>query len=323
MATASTSTSQAIGRRGRHKAPLRTRLYAWWEGTDPDVPGDAAATTLVVDAVVDDPVWSEQRAAVAQLIWGEDATEPGGPARTWDMVRTMGLDSSNTLLDMSAGLGGAARLIAKQSGAWVTGMEPSKTLARQAMARSSAAGMAKRAPVQYYDPETLELPARTFDAVVARDVFFTSKNKEALFATIAESMKGGGQIVFTDYLLREPGLERDEAVSEWIEAEPVRPSLWSVEEVVHYLRTIGLAVRVTEDITQEHRAQIVEGMAALQAKREGLHKLDKSVADVLIAEAEHWARRVAVLDAGSVRVYRIYARKPDLGDGPARTLSDW
>jgi len=317
-----------MGGSRRRKPSLRTRLHAWWEGAEEPADEDAEAApapsqTLVIEATVDEALWSEARAEIAQLIWGEEATDPGGPDKVWDMVRPMGLDNSNTLLDMSAGLGGAARLIAKESGAWVTGMEPSKTLARQAMARSSAAGMTKKAPVQYYDPETLELPERTFDAVVAKEVFFTAKNKEALFATISESLKGGGQIVFTDYLLREPGLDRDPAVVAWLEAEPVRPTLWSVEEVVHYLRTMGLEVRITEDVTQDHRAQILEGMSALQEKRKDIHRLDKSVADVLIAEAEHWARRVAVLDTDAVRVYRIYARKPEIFDGPARTLSDW
>lgn len=324
---ASATNTERTQQEGPPRPSLRARLYAWWEGVElpPPAADDkvVAPQTLVLGATADDPVWTEERVEIAQLIWGDDSTDPGGPEKVWEMVKPLGLDSSNTLLDMSAGLGGAARLVANKAGAWVTGIEPSKTLAKQGMSRSKAAGLTKKAPVKYYDPDALELPARTFDAVVAKQVFFTAKNKEALFDTISGALKGGGQIVFTDYLLRAKGLENEEVVARWVESEPITPHLWAVEEVVACLRSLGMEVRVTEDISDEYRATIIEGMKALEDKRRDIHKLDKELAQLLVDEAELWAHRVAALDSGHVRVYRIYARKPDTHDGPARTLSDW
>lgn len=326
LSSARAPTNDPTDEQDRRKPGLRARLHAWWEGVDPPPVEESPVVvpqTVVIEPTSDEQGWTEDRVEIAQLIWGSDATDPGGPEKVWEMVKPMGLDNTNTLLDMSAGLGGAARLIASKAGPWVTGMEPSKTLAKQGMRRSKAAGLNKKAPVKYYDPDALDLPQRAYDAVVAKEVFFTAKNKEALFTSITESLKNGGQIVFTDYLLREPGLDREPHVARWIESEPAQPHLWAISEVVHFLRTMGLEVRVTEDVSDEYRRTILVGMAALQEKRKHIHKLEKKVAEALVEEAELWARRVEVLDSGHVRVYRIYARKPEVVGEPGRTLSDW
>lgn len=327
MNTATAQASETRLRQDRRKPSLRTRLHAWWEGIEVQVPPErqqpAAPEPAPVETYPDDPLWSEERVEVAQLLWGDDATDPGGPRRVWEMVKPLGLDSTKTLLDLNAGTGGAARLIAQKCGAWVTGMVPSETLARVGAAKSTAAGLSKKAPVQGYDPDSFELPRRSFDAVVSNEMFFTARKKQALFSAISDALKTGGQLVFTDYLLREPGLEEEDAVKRWVATEPVTPTLWSVEEVVHYLRSLGLDVRITEDVTDEYRAEVLVGMTTLQERRREIHKLDDATAELLIAEAEMWAARIAALDSDCVRVYRIYARKLDTDDGTVRTLSDW
>ena len=320
---------------------LRERLHAWWEGVDPvpaeetdsadarrDAPepepsAEEQATATAARAEVDEAAWSEDRIAVSELAWGEGHTRPGDREFMQKTAQQLNLDSSASMLDLSAALGSNAREMAESFGVWVAALDPSTKLTEKSAEKSAEAGLSELVPVANYDPETVELPEDSYDCVVARDVLFTTKNKERLFETIAEALKTDGELVITDYMLARTGADSD-ALRDWTASEPLRPYLWSVEEFVAILLQLKLDIHLKEDLTERYRGLIVAGLEELMAKCEDHEKLDKQAGDALLNEVELWARRKAVLESGDVKVVRIYARKLDLDkNGPLRTMGDW
>ncbi|HEX7008148.1 MAG TPA: methyltransferase domain-containing protein [Alphaproteobacteria bacterium] len=305
---------------------FRSRLRAWWHGLDMEVAPEPQVERPVPPAPAaertpDGAAWSPMRIKAAELVIGDDCRTPIGPDKAVEALKPLGLTNAKAVLEVGAGLGNAARHIAAVYGAWVSGYESSASLAEQAMARSVAAGMAKKAPIIHVDLEALKQPETTFDCVYGREPFFTVKNKSALFETLVGAMKAGGELVFTDYMLRAPDVG-SATVREWTAGEPVEPHPWTLEQLVALLRKLRLDVRVSQDYSKQFRDLAVRRLEALVTKNETL-SADPSQTELLLREVEMWGRRVNVLDSGDVQVHRIYARKSGGADGKIRGMSNW
>ncbi len=303
---------------------LKTRLRAWWEGYDLSVlkplAGNEAAAAAEAMATppaplppagaeqLDQngrPIWTANRVKVAETLWGEDFTSPGGVEHTTYLVKPFGINSSMSILDMAAGLGGVARTIAKEYKAWVTGMEASPLLAQLGQERSLKGGFAKSAPVEAYNPEQINL-TRRYDGIFAKEAFFTVQNKEGLFDSIAKGLKDGGQLVFTDYCLAHKS-DMTPTLAGWIKKEPIPPTLWTVEQVITALRKRKLDVRTNEDITQVQKQLILRSLGHF-LQHLNTHALDAQTKMAVLDEVELWARRMKAFDDG-LKVYRFYCMK--------------
>ncbi len=310
---------------------FRVRFLAWWQGKNAEdvaaelgsedeslketlakkpLAGVASLEFKAEEAAPEltDKNWPAERIKIVETIWGPGFIDPGDSEHVLKLVRPFGMNSSMNVLDLGAGLGGPARAIAEDSKAWLTGMEGSDALAAAGMERSVNAGMSKKAPVNHTDFETIELRPNFFDRVFSKEALFTVADKERLFKMVFTALKDEGQFVFTDYMVRERGAE-SQAVKDWIEHEPVQPHLWSPDRTEAYLKRLTFDIRVVEDITKGARRRIFEGWQKFIDTHEPGSIPDELVPS-LVDEAEHWARRVAALDSGNIRMYRIYALKP-------------
>ena len=316
---------------GETNISIRVRFLAWWQGRNAEdvaaelgsedeslqetlkkktVAGVASLEFKQEEAApeITDKNWPEERIKIAEIIWGPGFIGPGGSEYVLKLVQPFGMNSSMNVLDLGAGLGGPARAVAEDSKAWLTGKENSDALAIAGMVRSTNAGMSKKAPITHADFETIKLRPKFFDRVYSKEALFTVADKERLFKMVFTALKNEGQFVFTDYMLRERGAE-SQAVKDWIAHEPVQPHPWSSDRTEAYLKRLGFDIRVVEDITKGARRRIFEGWQKFIDTHEPGSIPDELVSS-LVDEAEHWARRVAALDSGNIRVYRIYALKP-------------
>lgn len=297
-------------------ARLRQRFVAWWEGyylpDEPTAAPEPSADTAG-DATASPPQgeledrWSAARIKVSELIWSDGFSFPGGAEHVLKLVKPMGLTKEKSMLDIGSGLGGAARVISKTFGTWVTGMEASETLAAAGMAASERAGLGKKAPIESFDPSTVILPARKFDAVFARLIFLPLSDKKRLLAQMCETLKPGGQLMFLEFVLSAPGATSP-ALAAWQAGEDHPPHLWTTDEFAKQMRALKMDVRVAEDMTSEFRGLVLEGWARL-AKALKPSTLAPDEAKSLTHEVELWGRRIAALDAGTLRMARFYAIK--------------
>ncbi|AWK87740.1 SAM-dependent methyltransferase [Azospirillum thermophilum] len=324
----------------------RARLEAWWEGYDladlqrridrmasgprsalrpvesvgtaahPHPAGTAAA---VEASAVDyerlslqqldrqgEPVWSPARAEGAQLLWGDDQVGPSDAQWMVDSVRSFGLNPAKSVLDLSAGLGGTARALVNSYDTWVTGLEASPVLAKMAMERSKALGLAKKAPVAHYDPEQFN-QAGSFDLVMADRVVHGVRDKDGLLDRIADCVKPRGGILLFDYVIEGTPGSWDNW-NGWRSEEPLEVYPWTGTRLADELSQRNLDLRVCEDLTRLHRRQIIERVRRLG---ETLQQAvpGARVLSALARELSLWWMRLKVLGSG-LRFFRYVAVKP-------------
>lgn len=297
---------------------------AWWEGYDlsslarktTDTEGTGADTRPKSTAEPPKaglnrhgkPLWTATRIEVSEQIWGKGFISPGGDDYVPYLVKPLGLNPAMSVVDLSAGLGGTTRAMAKQFGAWVTGLEGSPLLGQAGMQRSIDAGLGRQAPVELYDPEDFSFKKRV-DAVFSKEAFFTIHNKDRLLDGIEACLKSRGQVLFTDYIL-ESQSDFSRALHHWAEREPLEPKLWTLDEVKNALMQRNLDLRIFEDITESHRSMILKSVQGFTEHLEKYH-LDKETKVNVVEEVETWALRVGALSAG-LKCYRFFALKPAL-----------
>jgi ubiquinone/menaquinone biosynthesis C-methylase UbiE len=309
----------------RAKIPLRLRVKAWWEGHDLELRRRELEKKPILTADKHhkvryegpDKEWETARIALMQEVWGPGFAGPGGEERILELVKPLGLNPAMSLLELGAGLGGAARIMADHFGVWVSGLEADPPLAEAGMELSTIAGLAKKAPVNVVDPENLEPQSKAYDCVFSKESLFTVKDKDRLFEVIDLTLKDRGQMLFTDFVLAEPDLSSP-AIDAWLAAERVTPRPWALEDYAKVLTHHKLDTRISEDITDETRKQITECWANYMSRVDQT-SLDDAMSSALVSEAEMWTRRVKLMEAGDLKVCRILAVKPH----SERLLSDW
>lgn len=249
--------------------------------------------------------WSADRIQIMEKMWGEGHSFPGNDRYVDHLVTPLGMNKEMSVLDLNAGLGGMARKIAVDFGSYVTGFDMDQTVASRGMIMSIAAGKAKQASITAYNPETFTA-SRKYDCIFARELFFKIIAKEKLFNAISGSIKsGGGQLVFTDYLLDSVSRQKP-AIQRWFEKEPSAAPL-TLPETIKYWKGFGFDMRVAEDQTDTYRDEILKGLAEFVSFL-SLNIPDKETKGLILNEIDFWGRRVAAMKQG-LKYYRFYGIK--------------
>lgn len=313
------------------KIPLKTKFKVWWEGYDiedvearlraaagapppsaPPVPKQLPAEQALSASMT----WDAGRVEISQYIWGEGYCGPGGPEHVIGLSKLLALSPEMSALVIGAGLGGPARVLAKEFGVWITGVEHSKELAAAGMELSTMAGLAKKAAIMAYDPTAAEPFARNFDRALSKDGMFTVADKGHLIGCVAKKLKDGGLFLITDYFLRDEAAAADSSYRAWKDGEPVTPYPITGGNMVALLADSGFTVRVNEDISDQYAAMITQAWTAAdkvagQLMANGAEGRQKITA--LVLEAELWSRRAALLTGGQLQLRRILAIKNGAG----------
>ncbi|HEY9548890.1 MAG TPA: methyltransferase domain-containing protein [Kiloniellaceae bacterium] len=297
------------------------RLKAWWEGYDlairakQQVPLDSGV--LSQDAVHYEATGPRSmRLEVMQQIWGKGMSGPGDEDYILRLVKPLGLNPAHTIIDVGAGLGGATRLISEKFDIWITGLESDREVADAGMELSTMAGLAKRAPIHYFDMDRYEFRENSTDCVISKEALFTVEDKDRLLKEIIRMIRPRGQLLFTDYVLSEKADER--AVFAWADGEPKRPNAWTMRDYETALTDARLDIRIKEDITEEVYGIITGSWAHFLSSMKG-KTVDKDTAAAVTTAVELWTRRTRAIDAGALRICRFHALKKEA----EKMLSDW
>lgn len=298
---------------------LKERFRAWWEGYDLD-PGRRTNThgpSHDVRYEAGPLEWETSRIRLAEALWGEGFISPGGPDYVLSMIKFFGLDPSMSVLDLGAGLGGATRVMCEKFGVWARGLEEDPQLVEAGMALSTKAGMAKRAPIEGFDPESLELKPKSIDCIFSKEYLYRVEHKRELLRTLEGALKGRGQLLFTDYVLAKAHGSSD-LLEAWKESEPSPPHLWSVQDYENAFGKLHLDIRVIDDITEAFHKMVTTRWAAYMLSIK-THGLDDDLASCLMEEVERWTRRMQLLESDEVHICRFHVVKKDTN----RLLSNW
>lgn len=269
--------------------------------SSPSEPHPAAAAIGVPDEAAP-PL---EPLTVRQWLWGAGFIIPGNADYVLKLVKPFAPNPAMSFLDVAAGLGGPARAIVAAFDTYMTGLERDPELARRGMEMSVAAGKQKHAPISAMDPESFELKSGAFDGILGRDATYMVQDKERFLRVLLLALKHRGQLLLTDYVV-EPRLAERSELGIWSSLQPHRSSLWTLQQYVDCLKNLGCDIRITEDITQDLKLQIVLGWDHL-VHAVDIKALPRQHKVTIVNEAEHWVKTIMALDAGVVKAYRFYA----------------
>lgn len=310
------------------KLDLGTRLYAWWEGyrlpgepkkSAAAVPAAPAVRTAVKKSATDTTpsvpaasatpkdFWSPERILVAQLIWGDGFSFPGGGDFAADLAAALLVDKRSTVLDVGCGLGGGTRTIVNRYGAAAHGFDLSPELAKAGDAMSAKEGLDLRAPIASLDLAKPDWKPRFYDAALLRNVVSLVTDKSGLVRETGNALKPGGRFLLLDWALPDDE-SRGAKFAAYLEGEPRVPYLGTVAQLTFLIESLGYTVRRSDDYTREFRPIVLEGWRKIDTiVAKGM--LNPAEGRALMNEAQLWARRIAAVDAGELRVARIEALK--------------
>ena len=334
------------------KIPLKLRLKAWWEGYDTDELKERLADQMPDGGALGgaqkknrmsmkeqarqeqldlknaseegeelDP-WDADKVNISQFIWGDGFCGPGGPDYIVTLSKLLALSPEMSMLQLGAGLGGPARVLADRFGVWITGYEESALLVERGNEMSKMQGMERKAALERYNPDTLEEFTRKFDRAMAKEALFTIKDKRHIINALEEKLKPGGLFLITDYVAGSEAAKSSENYVSWKVGERSTPYTVLVEDYEEMLKEANMQVRVNEDISDTYVNMInkawsgADEIAAKLAKEENGSRMIQ----VLMREAEFWTRRKKLLESGDLKLQRIVANKKS--NGPSM-MSDW
>jgi len=303
------------------RIPFWMRLKAWWEGYDLSLREKGFVPLEMGELSQDEvrynsPEWLSKRLEIMQEIWGSGMVGPGDPAYILKLVKPFGLDPAFTVIEVGAGLGGATRTIADHFEIWMTGLEADREVADAGMELSTMAGLAKRAPIHFFDVDKYQFREASTDCVFSKESLYLVEDKKRLLYEIINMIKPRGQLLFTDYVLAEDARPKD--VAAWKKDEPVTPYPWTLKEYEAALTEARLDIRIKEDITDDVYKIITSSWATFLTGLRG-RELDKATSDAIEESVDLWTRRTKAIDSGTLRLCRFHALKKDA----EKMLSDW
>ncbi len=236
------------------------------------------------------------------------------------LLDPLALEAGKEVLDIGAGLGGGALLLAKKYGAKVSALERNKKFVDHC--NSSDHPISGHSEIDFgpFDPNTIELRARKYQAAIVRETFLSVANKEAFLKKIKDALLPGGHLILIEYALRETDL-KSTAIEQWIEQEGLENKLKSTSEFVSLIRLNGINPEsnkiVAKYCLQRFDAawkEVLELLTELASEK----PVDKEVAVALLEEASLIANRTTALKSGDLTVFQLHARAKG-----SSTLSEW
>ncbi len=211
-------------------------------------------------------------------LWQWDQDHYGGLAAVEALAHRAAIAPGMAVLDVCAGLGGPARVLAHRYGVRVTGVDLTHS---RCAAGARLTALVRLQPLVRHvrgDAQRLPFRARVFDAVVSQEGLLHVPDKAAVLAECARVLRPGRRLAFSDWIAR-PRLADNERrrLFEWMAAV----SLQTVEGYRVLLARAGFRGIATEDLSEEwtdilrERLRMYRGLRAQTVARFGQARYDE------------------------------------------------
>lgn len=299
------------------KTEARAKFYAWWEGYE-YAPADKAAPpppppkaerprARPTGKVIVKDSWPPERVKVAQMVWGDGFSFPGGADYAVELARDLALGPHTRALDLGCGLGGGTRAVARSYGAVVEGWDLSPDLIVEGHGLSIREGIADRAPIDFLDIDRTAFAEKRYGAALVRNMLSLLSDKEAVLRKVASGLAPGAPFVLVEFCLGRADAH-GEALDAYRLGEATAPRLLTIQDLRMRIEAAGFAIVKAEDHSQAFAKVVLAGWAKIDAlvKR---GQLDAKEGKALMGEAELWRRRLEAMRGGDLRAAKVLATR--------------
>lgn len=143
-------------------------------------------------------VGADVSALTAQDLAPLDQFHIRGHLATMELAHYAGLEAQTRVLDLGAGIGGPARLLAERFGCRVTGLDLTVAYCRAARDLTARIGLAERVDFVCGDGTALPFTDAGFDLVWTQHAAMNIADKAGLYGEIARVLRPGGRLVLHD-----------------------------------------------------------------------------------------------------------------------------
>lgn len=190
----------------------------------------------------------EQRLSPEELA-SLDHFHTGGLNATRELLETAQIRAGVRVLDIGAGLGGSARLLASEAGCRVDCIEMSPDYCAGAILLNRLTGLDDRINVHQGSALDLPFPDASFDVVWMQNVGMNIADKRKLYEEICRVLKSGGGFAFQELIAGK--VATSYFPLPWA-TDPADSFLVSAEEMCTILGECGLIVELFEDTSDTH-----------------------------------------------------------------------
>jgi SAM-dependent methyltransferase len=178
-----------------------------------------------------------------------DHFHTGGPRASRELLELSQIRADDRVLDIGAGLGGSARLLASTLGCRVDCVDLSLDYCAGAMLLNRLTGLDDRIDVHEGSALDLPFPDDSFDAVWMQNVGMNIADKRKLYSEVCRVLKSNGRFAFQEIAAG------DAATSyfplPWA-TDPADSFLVSAEELRSLLGESGFIAEIFEDASDAH-----------------------------------------------------------------------
>jgi len=193
-----------------------------------------------------------------------DQDHYGGPAAVETLARRAGIGAGSRVLDVCAGLGGPARLLAHRRGCRVVACELTHGRAAGGERLSRLVGLAGRIAMVQADALALPLRSASFDACISQEGLLHIDDKATVLAECHRVLASGGRLAFTDWIAHPRLGERErEQLRRWMAAT----TLQRLDGYRTLLGRAGFRAVESEDVSLEWRSVLRRRVAKFRATR--------------------------------------------------------
>jgi sarcosine/dimethylglycine N-methyltransferase len=198
-------------------------------------------------------------------LWQWDQDHYGGLQAVEALARRAGIRAGMAVLDVCAGLGGPARVLAHRFGARVIGVDLTHSRCAAGARLTVLVRLDPLVRLLRADAQVLPFRARVFDAALSQEGLLHVPDKAAVLSECARVLKPGARLAFSDWVARSR-LEENERrrLFEWMAAV----SLQTIDGYRERLTRAGFASVEAEDLSAEWIVILRERLRMYQGLRE-------------------------------------------------------
>jgi SAM-dependent methyltransferase len=196
-----------------------------------------------------------------------DHFHTGGIRASRELLELARIGAGNRVLDIGAGLGGSARLIASATGCRVDCVEMSPDYCTGANLLNRLTGLENRIVVHQGSALDLPFPDDSFDVVWMQNVGMNIEDKRTLYREIARVLAPGGRFAFQEMAA---GTRPTSYFPLPWATDPADSFLVSVDAMRALLEEQGLVAELFEDTSADHLGRTLSNATPAAAGQLGL-----------------------------------------------------